>query len=384
VTGLSDRELRVCELLADLAGGITTAALYGDAHPRTDVAARRLIDRLGELLMDEEDKLQLVALGDELFVDGASFTRLARQAPALVRRLARCEVEHVTFRTGVVEAELREFLHDLAAGELRRLRSRPHILVGRVAVGTRDGVGLELEAGAPEQDKLPSFRDRVGVIHDGFEALAAGRGLLFTSFERVARALLRHLDEDPDPFAHLAPWEGVERWTAVHAHNTCVISEALARLAGLAPAACLEIGLAALLHDVGKAFEPLSLRERELAPTSTELELVPDHPRYGLEAILGAQQLPPIVPIVVYEHHLGYGGTGYPGLARPRRPHAATRLVAVADVLDTLYTSRLGRDLLGGDDVAGWIAASEGLGLDPDWGRAARMLLTISSYRLGK
>jgi HD-GYP domain-containing protein (c-di-GMP phosphodiesterase class II) len=378
MTERSDREHALRELLGELSAAITAISLYGGSHPRSGEAITRLSRRLEALLSRVDEKLAIVAIGDELFVDGRPFTRLSRHAPSLVRRFARVEIEHLSFLPGVQEAELRQFLGELAAGDDEPVRSRPHVLVGKVAVGA-PGAGVGLDLRASERGRLPSLRDRVALVHETFAALGQGRGLVVANLDLVARDILARLEATPAPLALLAPWEGVERWNAVHAHNVCVIAEALAMLAGVPQAACFDLGVASLLHDVGKVFDPPEQLARELDLGSTEVELILEHPKAGLEAVLAAQQLPPLTLIVTFEHHLAYNGTGYPQLARPRRPHPAARVVAVADTFDALYTARASRGGMRTEDVLSWIALREGTILDPDWGHALRTLVAIST-----
>ncbi|MFH1177126.1 MAG: HD domain-containing phosphohydrolase, partial [Acidobacteriota bacterium] len=158
-----------------------------------------------------------------------------------------------------------------------------------------------------------------------------------------------------------------------------VLAEGLARLAGAGRPSCIEVGLAALLHDAGKLFWTPDLRARDLrSDDEEELELILDHPAEGLAALLSSPQLPALTFIVAFEHHLGFNGTGFPRLQRPRRPHAASRLVRVADAFDTLHTAWAARPHASRQSPLAWLAERSGTQLDPIWVNALTALATAA------
>lgn len=357
-------EAAAAEVVGELSAGATTMALYGFGHPRAQQAVARLHLRL-ERLLEGESELAMVLLGEELFVQGRPFTRTSQQAPAVIRRLRRRGLEHVTFRMGVTPVEVKEFLIELAAADDAPVTARPHIQIGRIELDERELGGPDSRDGRKGRRKVPTVRDRIELLAEVFAGFASGHALAVGDLEAVVHALLDNLDRDGDPLHQLAPWQGELRWPAVHAQNVAAMSIGLARLGRISHASCVDIGLAALLHDVAKLFLPPEVVERELELTGAELELLLDHPRGGLEALLASEQLPPLVLIVTYEHHLNYNSTGYPRLQRPRRPHPASRLVALADAFDTLHTARGSHGLATRETTLAWLSSHAGSGLDP-------------------
>jgi len=377
VTVRSEWEVRVDQAIGELVAGTTTFGLYGSQHPRSVQAAQRLAAQFDSLL-GTESELAVVLLGEELFVQGRPFTRVSRHAPALIRRFRRREIEHATFQLGLTQDEVRGFVEDLARTDDAPVRSRPHVQVGQVELSDRELGGPDDDAGGKQRQKLAAVRDRVSVIQECFADFALGRELASGDLGRVTRALWTRLGDEPDPFRHFAPWEGEDRWPAVHAHNVAVLSMGLGRLAGISTAMCLDLGVAALVHDIGKLLLTPEVMSRELELAGDELELIFDHPRLGVAALLRNTQFPALAAIVAYEHHLNYNGTGYPRLARPRRPHPAARLVTVADAFVVLFTARGGRGQVTREGTIIWIDEHSGTVLDPNWAAALRQMLDRS------
>ncbi|MCS7182733.1 MAG: HD domain-containing protein [Thermoanaerobaculum sp.] len=354
----------VRSLLTELAGGLTAMALYGGTHPRAASSVVALKQLLDELLA-EEPQLDLVVLGEELFVQERPFTRSGRQAPAVLRRLARRGVEHVSFRAGVSEEELQVFLHDLVHQDAPAVRSQPHILVGKVELADESLAGADREQGRVGKGHLAAVRDRITLLAQVFVDFEASGSLAVSDLGRIADSLWELLEQDPQPMEHMAPWEGEERWPAVHAHNTACLAMGMAKLAGLSQGPVRELGVAALLHDLGKQQMPEEVRLRELSLSGPELELILDHPMEGAALLAKVPRLTPLAVIVAFEHHLHYNGTGYPRLSRPRRPHPAARLVSVADAFSVLVTARGARGLATRESSIAYLQERAGSIYDP-------------------
>ena len=357
-------EVRVDSAITDLAAGVNTVGLYGAGHPNAEVYITRLKDHLDHLLQ-QEPSVPMVLLGEELFIQGRPFARISRSAATLMRRLRRRGVEHVTFNRGVREDDLRPFLVELAATDDSPVLSRPAIQVGKVKLADDELGGPDESRSATGRRALTTFRDRVALLHEAFSSFASGIGLPVGDLDRVSRGILARLDEDPNPIHHFAPWEGSTRWEAVHANNVCALCQAMARAAGVGNAACIELGLAALVHDIARLFLPDEIRGRDDELAGEDLELIVDHPRDGLGMLLAIGALPPVALIVIAEHHLAFNGGGYPALPRPRRPHPASRLVAAADAFVVLHTARGGRGMATRESALAWLDEHTGTLLDP-------------------
>jgi HD-GYP domain-containing protein (c-di-GMP phosphodiesterase class II) len=96
-----------------------------------------------------------------------------------------------------------------------------------------------------------------------------------------------------------------------------------------------ELGLAALLHDVGKLETPLEILDKPSRLTADEYEIVKLHAVAGERMLLAEPTLASVAPIV-RAHHERIDGRGYPdGLAGDQVP-LASRIVAVCDALDAM------------------------------------------------
>jgi len=129
--------------------------------------------------------------------------------------------------------------------------------------------------------------------------------------------------------------------------------------------------VAALTHDIGKFDVPSELLARPGALTGEERRIVQRHCLSGADRLArcagpDADDTTTAAVAVALSHHEWWNGTGYPfGLAGTAIPLCA-RIVAVADVVDALTSTRPYKPAWRLDAALEEIAALRGLQFDPD------------------
>ena len=115
---------------------------------------------------------------------------------------------------------------------------------------------------------------------------------------------------------------------------------------GLGKNRLVELGMAAIFHDIGKSCIPLAVLNKPGAFDEREWAVVRRHPVSGVKELLklkGADALTARIMQGAFEHHLHLDGTGYPRVAYPRGISLGGRIVAIADCYDALTSSRVYR-----------------------------------------
>jgi HD-GYP domain-containing protein (c-di-GMP phosphodiesterase class II) len=148
-----------------------------------------------------------------------------------------------------------------------------------------------------------------------------------------------------------------------------VLSALAAEQAGLADSAH-EIGLGALIHDVGTIGMPAAVLEKPGRLTPDEWLSVRRHPLRGLELLASSPAFRGNVSEVVSQHHERTDGSGYPGGLRGDAICAAARLVALADVYDAMTSDRPYRAAAPPARAIRWILGRAGRQFDPEIDRA--------------
>jgi putative nucleotidyltransferase with HDIG domain len=129
------------------------------------------------------------------------------------------------------------------------------------------------------------------------------------------------------------------RWTAGHSERVTAHAVRLGEALGLVSEDLTLIERGGLLHDIGKIGVPAVILDKPTRLTDEEYDVVKQHPVIGARILEPVAGLEPVIGMV-RSHHERMDGAGYPdGLAGEDIPFLA-RLLAVADVWDSLRSER--------------------------------------------
>lgn len=129
--------------------------------------------------------------------------------------------------------------------------------------------------------------------------------------------------------------EGAGDKVSAHALNVSVISLLMGRTFNLNADDMLDLGIGALLHDIGKAELPERLRHREEHFSAAELKLYETHVSLGV-AQARRMALTPGASLVIAQHHEYIDGSGFPLKLQSDRTTVPSRIVAFVDRYDKL------------------------------------------------
>ena len=129
--------------------------------------------------------------------------------------------------------------------------------------------------------------------------------------------------------------EGAGDHATLHALNVAVVSLLMGRSFGFGQAELTELGVGALLHDIGKFDLALAARHANPNDSAVDQLLYRSHVATGL---LQAQrmQLSAGATAVIAQHHEMVDGSGFPQRLQSERMAAAARIVALVNCYDNL------------------------------------------------
>ncbi|HEY0721331.1 MAG TPA: HD-GYP domain-containing protein [Gammaproteobacteria bacterium] len=163
----------------------------------------------------------------------------------------------------------------------------------------------------------------------------AGKALDPDQASAVVEEIIESLIRNPDAMLLLGSIKSHEQEAEAHAINSCILSLTLGRFMKFSQKMVEELGLAALLHDVGEVRIPVEIL-RNRTKTPQEQELMKSHTRLGVEILSNTPGMPDSVIDVAHSHHEQVDGKGYP---RGVAGHALTifsKIVSIVDLYDTL------------------------------------------------
>ncbi len=132
-----------------------------------------------------------------------------------------------------------------------------------------------------------------------------------------------------------------DEYTALHCLSVAVLAAGFARALGHSESEMEEIGLAGLLHDVGKMKIDVNILNKPARLTAEEYAHVKQHAQIGYELLLQQQGAPGVAIESAWTHHERMDGNGYPrGLPGEKIPYFG-RLIAIVDAYDAITSHRV-------------------------------------------
>lgn len=164
----------------------------------------------------------------------------------------------------------------------------------------------------------------------------------------------------------VASIEARDPYTSGHSQRVSKYAREVARIAGLSNSQIERVEIAALLHDVGKIHEEFaSILRKPGRLSDEEFGLMKLHPVRSAELVAKVSNFSDLVSSV-RAHHEAWNGSGYPDqLAGESIPFSA-RIIALADTIDAMTTSRPYRAGLSLDAVRSELARESGRQFDPN------------------
>jgi HD-GYP domain-containing protein (c-di-GMP phosphodiesterase class II) len=339
------------DLLFAMAASLRALQLY-PLENQTVVNALRELEAITVDVLREEEQITVRFVGDFFFFNDLRL-RMDLQSYATYGTVGRALQRH---GIGQVEAfrgiEVREWTTFLAL-----INQEP---------GTDDSFGtfmdrlgrtpiLHLSVGPDRESEVDprddearrmakrAYAQSVSVAREVMSGVRMGKGVSLRPVKRAVQSIVDQVLSNEASIVGLTTLRDYDEYTFTHSVNVCIFSVALGKKLGLDKHQLYELGLGALLHDVGKSVMPLDLINKAAPLTPEEFRVLQEHPTEGFLAIFdmrGFAELPLRAMLIAYEHHMKIDQTGYPRSRRTREPTLFGRIVALADGFDAATTER--------------------------------------------
>lgn len=126
----------------------------------------------------------------------------------------------------------------------------------------------------------------------------------------------------------------------LHSINVAVFSIMMGMTMNYTEEKLMELGLGALLHDIGMIMVDQSILKKETALNTSELEIVRRHPEIGFNILRTYREVSTMSAHIAFQHHERVDGTGYPRLMEGKQIIEYAKVVAVADTFDAVVSDR--------------------------------------------
>ena len=156
----------------------------------------------------------------------------------------------------------------------------------------------------------------------------------------IVNRIIDELLANRDLIINLSDIKSVDDYTFSHSVNVCVLSLITGIRLGLDQLKLRDLGVGALLHDIGKVMIPEEILKKPSSLTDEEYEQIKEHTVLGYTIVKTDPNVKVTSANVILSHHERYDGTGYPRQIKGEEIHLFARIVAIADVYDALSSDR--------------------------------------------
>ncbi|MBI4681938.1 MAG: HD-GYP domain-containing protein [Nitrospirae bacterium] len=125
-----------------------------------------------------------------------------------------------------------------------------------------------------------------------------------------------------------------------HSINVCTLMVAFGKYLGFDSQLLREVGVGALLHDIGAINVPTDILTKEGELSAEEFNIIKGHVQYGRSILEKTEGITETSIITAYQHHERADGSGYPNGLKGDKISYTGQAIAIIDVYDALTTKR--------------------------------------------
>lgn len=346
-----------------LTTAVSTASLYNTEHPQVLRLCAAAREKLSSVIVEKDD-VSLLRVDDRLAIEGQSLN-----ASIYINRFARLlksgGIGHVKFLREVTVEELQALVGAISSRD-GSIHSSTHLRLGQVDVKHRGEGGDFSQLGHRAAEILGGISgEELARIMEVYSAVSQNRKLHVVGLSEIVAEFVDIFASYSDPLLTLVPLRKMDEYTFTHSLNVCLLNIAQATSLGIDGPLLHDIGLSAMLHDIGKLYIPTDVLNKPGKLDRDEWEILKTHTIKGAEYLVKTPGVPRMAVVNAYEHHMRYDQLGYPTVDKSWQQNLCSHMTAISDVFDSLRTRRPYRQPMAVDDVLVHLSQLSGRQLHP-------------------
>jgi len=219
------------------------------------------------------------------------------------------------------------------------------------------------------------------IVKEFSEDFRMGSGINSKKVHRTVEKMVGSIFRNRDALTSLVRIKSYDRYVFTHSVNVCILSLIIGRNMRLSPDKLNDIGMGAILHDVGKMLVPERILNKPGSLTPEEFAEVRKHPELGAEVISMSKEISDDSIQIISQHHESYCGSGYPRSIKGEQIHLYARIAAVADIYDAMTSDRVYRKAITPNEVLQKMYMLRFSHYDPEF--VERLIKAIGIYPVG-
>ncbi len=350
------------DLVILLARGISQRKMYSEDHPKVHACALEFTNNLiGLQVMDGKNKFFIGVVDGKLVHDGKYLIGPSIIGGRLNKFAEMLQCGGFLFNQGLTIDELKSFFTIAAmqkkswssldeARKVLQSRNITHIELsplykdnswfGQSLFQEQDNVGLQDQEPEEWQKLLPAFQTLYSTLETAYDSGHSGRSLNLNEARTSTEKLLQAIDGPFTDIMQMVRYPDYDTYTVGHSVRVAMFAVIVGRHLGLPQETQNELGVAALMHDIGKSRIPSEILFKPGLLDQRERAVMEEHAELGARMLMESGDASDMSIAVAWGHHRRFNGQGYPSMPLGSHESPVTRIVNVCDVFEALTAIR--------------------------------------------
>jgi HD-GYP domain-containing protein (c-di-GMP phosphodiesterase class II) len=332
------------DLINALTRAMRNVTFYPPEHPMVAEMTAEAAQTVERVVARGECLIKFI--GGSVVLDDRPLFDMPSSVGSLVGACHNRDIEALLFAPGIKPNEVGELIKVLTTDpdEVRAQGGAAAMLERRGVTHAAVDALRAFSSGAERERSLSPVRETyagaLDVMRSAVRRARLGTPLNVEGAEHAVDKLIDGILREQSAMLGLVSVKNYDEYTFTHALHICILAVGLGHAFGLPAAQLKELGVSALLHDVGKVFVPLEILRKPDKLTPDEFRAIARHPVDGALILFRQERAPAVAPVVAFEHHIQHNGTGYPQVEGHWELNLYSLMVSIADVYDALTTER--------------------------------------------
>ena len=188
-------------------------------------------------------------------------------------------------------------------------------------------------------------------IKTSFRDVRIGRALRSAEIRASVEEIIQSIVRNPDAMMLMTNMKAMDDYMVIHSMNVCILSLILARFLGVEEDAMQDLGIGALLHDVGEIRLPRELLNKPSDLSAEEHATMQKHTEYGASILKHNGGIPDEAVDIALHHHERVDRSGYTNKLGGQEISLNAKIVGIVDVYDSLTSTTPYRSYISSTDA---------------------------------
>lgn len=318
-------------ILKSINGAIKGKKLYPAGHPAIAAPMAKAYRAISEFLKTN-NKIFIGMVKDVLLFEETPLMDAEKNLGEFIHQIKQREVEGIIFERGLMQKEFFSFLDMLSGDDTLKGKELQNMLA------SKNILHITIKS-ISKRNILEAYNDAVDVVKETMNEIRMGKVPQTKEIIRVTDEMTELVMTDRSAMIGLTMIKNYDNYLFNHSVNVSILAVALGQSMHHKKEDIHTVGIAALLHDVGKTGVAEELIRKPGGLSGEEWETVKQHPVLGSKIIERMEGLTELIARIIYEHHIRFDHSGYPRTESPLHP--LSMIVTISDAYDALTTLRV-------------------------------------------